>query len=61
MKLAVFFVAWPGLASAATAQVLPSEPVAINVVAWHEGQTRDSRSVVVPPQGGVVEHDFQVP
>jgi hypothetical protein len=32
-----------------------------NVVAWHEGQTRDSRSVVIPPQGGVVEQDFQVP
>jgi len=36
-------------------------PGAYNVVAWHEGQTRDTRLVVVPPQGGVVEQDFQVP
>jgi hypothetical protein len=60
MKPAVFFLAWLGLASAATAQVLPSEPVAINVIAWHDGQTRDSRSVVVPPQRGVAEQDFPV-
>ena len=36
-------------------------PGTYNVVAWHEGQTRDMRSVVIPPQGGVVEQDFQVP
>jgi hypothetical protein len=35
-------------------------PGTYNVVAWHEGQTRDVRAVVIPPQGGVVEQDFQV-
>jgi plastocyanin len=35
-------------------------PGAYTVVAWHEGQTRDSRSVVIPAQGGIVEQDFQV-
>ena len=30
------------------------------VVAWHEGQARDSRSVVIPAQGGIVEQDFEV-
>ena len=35
-------------------------PGTYNVVAWYEGQTRDMRPVVIPPQGGVVEQDFQV-
>jgi plastocyanin len=35
-------------------------PGTYNVVAWYEGQIRDTRSVVVPPQGGLVEQDFQV-
>jgi hypothetical protein len=35
-------------------------PGSYNVVAWHEGQIRDTRSVVIPPQGGIVEQDFEV-
>ena len=35
-------------------------PGTYNVVAWYEGQTRDTRAIVIPPQGGVVEQDFQV-
>jgi hypothetical protein len=31
------------------------------VVAWHEGEQRDTRSVVIPQDGGIVEQDFQVP
>ena len=30
------------------------------VAAWHEGDTRDTRTVVIPAQGGVVEQDFEV-
>jgi len=36
-------------------------PGSYTVTVWHEGQTRDSRTVVVPPQGGLVEQDFVVP
>ena len=28
-------------------------------LAWHEGQTSDSRSVVIPAQGGIVEQGFE--
>lgn len=35
-------------------------PGTYSVVAWHEGQTRETRSVVIPPQGGIVEQDFEV-
>ena len=35
-------------------------PGSYNVVAWHEGQIRDTRSVVIPPQGGIVEQNFEV-
>jgi plastocyanin len=35
-------------------------PGTYSVVAWHEGQTRDPRSVVIPPQGGIVEQDFEI-
>ena len=35
-------------------------PGKYTVVAWLDEQTRDSRSVVVPAQGGIVEEDFQV-
>jgi plastocyanin len=31
------------------------------VMAWHEGQVRDSRTVVIPAQGSSVEQNFQVP
>jgi plastocyanin len=30
------------------------------VVAWHEGESRDPRSVVIPAQGGIIEQDFEV-
>lgn len=30
------------------------------VTVWHDGQTRDSRTVVVPSRGGIVEQDFVV-
>ena len=30
------------------------------VAVWHEGDTRDSRTVVIPARGGVVEQDFTV-
>jgi plastocyanin len=36
-------------------------PGTYTVVAWHEGQARDTRSVIIPAQGGVVEQDFRVP
>ena len=36
-------------------------PGSYTVVAWHEGDQGDTRSVVIPPDGGVVEQDFQVP
>jgi hypothetical protein len=35
-------------------------PGTYNVVAWHEGDVRDMHTIVVPPQGGVVEQDFEV-
>lgn len=35
-------------------------PGMYNVVAWHEGERRDVRSVTIPAQGGVVELDFTV-
>jgi plastocyanin len=35
-------------------------PGTYTVVAWHEGQARETRSVIIPPQGGIVEQDFQV-
>ena len=35
-------------------------PGSYTVVAWHEGRRHDSRSVVIPAQGGIVEQDFQV-
>ena len=34
-------------------------PGTYTVVAWHEGQIRETRSITIPPQGGVVEQDFQ--
>jgi hypothetical protein len=30
------------------------------VAAWHEGATRDTRSVTIPPQGGPVDLDFVI-
>jgi plastocyanin len=30
------------------------------VAAWHEGDARDTRTIVVPAQGGIVEQDFVV-
>jgi plastocyanin len=36
-------------------------PGSYTVVAWHEGEQRDTRSVVIPQDGGIVEQDFQVP
>jgi plastocyanin len=35
-------------------------PGSYTVVAWHEGEQRDARTVVVPEDGGLVEQDFQV-
>jgi plastocyanin len=35
-------------------------PGSYTVMAWHEGETRDSRTIVIPSQGGVVEQDFLV-
>jgi plastocyanin len=35
-------------------------PGTYNVTAWHEGSARDSRSVTIPPGGGVVNLDFLV-
>jgi plastocyanin len=35
-------------------------PGTYTVVAWHEGEQRDSRTVVIPSDGGRVEQDFQV-
>jgi plastocyanin len=31
------------------------------VTVWHEGQARNSRTVTIPAQGGLVEQDFAVP
>jgi len=36
-------------------------PGTYSVAAWHEGDTRDSRSVTIPPQGGPVDLDFDIP
>ena len=41
-------------------QIDAIRPGTYTVTAWHEGQTRDTRTVVIPQQGGVVEQDFQV-
>ena len=30
------------------------------VATWHEGERRDTRTVVIPAQGGIVEQDFEV-
>jgi hypothetical protein len=35
-------------------------PGTYDVTAWHEGDSRDTRTVVVPAQGGMVEQDFEV-
>lgn len=35
-------------------------PGTYTVAAWHEGDVRDTRTIVVPQQGGVVEQDFEV-
>jgi plastocyanin len=35
-------------------------PGTYTVAAWHEGDVRDTRTIVVPEQGGVVEQDFEV-
>jgi plastocyanin len=35
-------------------------PGAYSVAAWHEGDARDTRTVVIPAQGGIVEQDFEV-
>jgi plastocyanin len=35
-------------------------PGTYTVVAWHEGQIRETRAVSIPAQGGTVEQDFQV-
>ena len=35
-------------------------PGTYTVVAWYEGEVRDSRSVLIPVEGGIVEQDFQV-
>jgi plastocyanin len=36
-------------------------PGTYSVAAWYEGETRASRSVTIPPQGGPVDLDFAVP
>ena len=36
-------------------------PGTYSVAAWHEGETRASRSVTIPPQGGPVDLDFDLP
>jgi plastocyanin len=33
-------------------------PGTYSVAAWHEGSTRDTRTITVPPQGGPVDLDF---
>jgi plastocyanin len=35
-------------------------PGTYTVSAWHEGSTRDTRTVTIPPQGGPVDLDFLV-
>ena len=36
-------------------------PGTYSVAAWHEGETRDTRSVTIPLQGGPVDLDFDIP
>ena len=36
-------------------------PGTYTVAAWHEGETRETRSVTIPAQGGEVELDFDIP
>jgi plastocyanin len=36
-------------------------PGTYSVAAWYEGETRASRSVMIPPQGGPVDLDFDLP
>ena len=33
-------------------------PGTYTVLAWHEGETRETKTVTVPPQGGDVDLDF---
>ena len=35
-------------------------PGTYTVAAWHEGDVRDTRTLAIPSQGGVVEQDFEV-
>jgi plastocyanin len=35
-------------------------PGSYTVSAWHEGATRDTRTIAIPPQGGAVDLDFVV-
>lgn len=35
-------------------------PGTYTVAAWHEGEIRDSRTITIPAQGGIVELDFTV-
>lgn len=35
-------------------------PGTYTVAAWHEGEIRDSRTITIPGQGGIVELDFTV-
>jgi len=36
-------------------------PGTYSVAAWHEGDTRDNRSVTIPSQGGPVDLDCDIP
>jgi plastocyanin len=36
-------------------------PGTYSVAAWYEGNTRATRSVTIPPQGGPIDLDFEVP
>ena len=36
-------------------------PGTYSVAAWYEGNTRESRTVTIPPQGGPVDLDFELP
>ena len=36
-------------------------PGTYSVAAWHEGDTRDTRNVTIPAQGGPVDLDFDIP
>jgi plastocyanin len=36
-------------------------PGTYSVVAWHEGEARDTRSITIPPQGGPIDLDFEIP